>query len=130
LLLQGLIVSFLCLSFSLQPSVASAYFMPSDLTIQLYLVMYPLLFLAALKLRRDRPAVPRPFRIPAPWLMCGLGIVGAMVAIVVGFFPPTQFGAQQIDPALFVGFLLIGMSSVMAFPTLPHGVMRRAAKAP
>ncbi|WPL11936.1 APC family permease [Thiorhodovibrio litoralis] len=128
LLLQGLIVSLLCLSFSLQPSVASAYFMLSDLTIQLYLVMYLLLFLAALKLRRDRPEVPQPFRVPALWLICGLGIIGALVAIGVGFFPPAQFGALQIDPAMFVGFLLVGMLSVMIFPVILHGLMRRAVR--
>lgn len=52
-----------------------------------------------------------------------------IVAIVVGFFPPTQFGALQIDSVTFVGLLLVGMWSVMALPVGLHGLRRRAIRA-
>jgi len=62
-LLAG-IVSFLCLTFTLQPTVASAYFMLSNLTIQLYLIMYMAMFVSAIRLRHTQPDVFRSFRVP------------------------------------------------------------------
>ena len=89
-MLQGTLVSLICLAFTLQPTVASAYFMISVLTIQMYLLMYGMLFAAALKLRRSHPERPRPFRVPGGRLglgfTCGLGFAGALFALVVGFF--------------------------------------------
>lgn len=120
LLLQALVVSLLCLAFTLQPTVSSAYFMLSDLTIQLYLIMYIMMFLAAIRLRYSKTDVPRPFRIPGGnfgmWLVAGVGLIGASAAIFFGFSPPSQFSEQQINPSLFVGFLLIGILLVTAIP--------------
>jgi putative glutamate/gamma-aminobutyrate antiporter len=120
LLLQALVVSVLCLAFTLQPTVSSAYFMLSVLTIQLYLIMYIIMFLAAIRLRYIRADVTRPFRIPGGntglWLVAGVGLIGAASAIILGFYPPSQFSEQQIHPSLFVGFLLTGILLVTAIP--------------
>ena len=120
LLIQASIVSLLCLTFTLQPTVADAYFMLSDLTIQLYLIMYMAMFTSAIRLRYKRPLTPRPFRIPfgntGMWAVAGLGILGALACITVGFFPPTQLASQGIRPHVFVGFLTGGILTVTAIP--------------
>ena len=122
LIIQAVIVSLLCLTFTLQPTVASAYFMLSDLTIQLYLIMYIGLFAAAIRLRYTQPEVSRAFRVPpgnpGMWFVAGLGILGAIGCVFIGFFPPAQLVNQQIQPVIFVSFLSIGIVTVVALPYL------------
>jgi putative glutamate/gamma-aminobutyrate antiporter len=128
LVLQGALVSLICLAFGLQPTVASAYFMISVLTIQMYLLMYLMLFAAALKLRRSHPDQPRPFRVPGGrpglWLTCGLGIGGSLLALGVGFFPPDQLAATGMRPAAFVRFLAAGLGVSLALPLILYHVRR------
>ena len=128
LVLQGALVSLICLAFTLQPTVASAYFMISVLTIQMYLLMYGMLFAAALKLRRSHPERPRPFRVPGGrpglWFTCGLGFAGALFALVVGFFPPDQLTATGMRPAAFVLFLGTGLAVAVAVPLILYRVRR------
>ena len=128
LVLQGVLVSLICLAFALQPTVASAYFMISVLTIQMYLLMYLMLFAAALKLRRSHADQPRPFRVPGGtpglWLTCGLGIAGALGALGVGFFPPDQLAASGMRPAAFVRFLVAGLGGAVALPLILYAVRR------
>lgn len=124
LVLQGVIVSTLCLTFTLQPTVADAYFMLSDLTIQLYLIMYLALFAAAIRLRYTHPKAERPFCIPfgntGMWVVAGTGILGAVSCITIGFFPPTQLLSQGIHSTVFVCFLLFGILTVTAVPYAIH----------
>ena len=120
LVIQGIVVTLLCLAFVLQPTVAAGYFMLSDLTIQLYLVMYIMMFLAALRLRVIAPDRERHYRIPGGMLgislVAGTGTVGALFAIIVGFVPPAAFQNGAIDPGFFVLFLATGMVVFCALP--------------
>ena len=113
LFLQGVLVTLVCLAFLLQPTVASAYFMMSVLTIQMYLLMYLMLFAAAIVLRWHKADQPRPFRVPGGtvglWLASGLGISGSLLALVVGFFPPEQLASTGLRPRAFVLFLGLGL---------------------
>ena len=103
----------ICLAFTRQPTVASAYFMMSVLTIQMYLLMYLMLFAAALVLRWHKADQPRPFRVPGGtvglWLASGLGISGSLLALFVGFFPPEQLASTGLRPRAFVLFLGLGL---------------------
>ena len=129
LIIQAIIVSFLCLTFTLQPTVATAYFMLSDLTIQLYLIMYIAMFSAAIRLRYTQPHVTRAFRLPlrnaGMWAVAGLGIMGALGCIFIGFFPPDQLADQHIRPAVFVAFLVTGIFAVSSFPYLILKIQKR-----
>jgi putative glutamate/gamma-aminobutyrate antiporter len=118
--LQGVVVSLICLAFTLQPTVASAYFMISVLTIQMYLLMYMMLFVAAVSLRSSHPSRPRPFRVPGGtvglWLASLLGMTGAVVALTVGFAPPEQLADTGLRPDAFVRFLGVGLASSVVAP--------------
>ncbi len=118
--IQGGVVTILCLAFVLQPTVAAGYFMLSDLTIQLYLIMYLVMFLAALRLRVIAPDRERQYRIPGGMfgmsLVAGIGIAGSMLAIIVGFVPPAEFQRGTIDPNFFVIFLGTGMAIFCILP--------------
>jgi putative glutamate/gamma-aminobutyrate antiporter len=134
LLLQGVIVSLLCLAFTLQPTVADAYFMLSDLTIQMYLVMYLMMYAAALRLRQTQPNHPRSFRVPGAkvglWAVCGIGTLGALIAIVVGFFPPAQLASSHLDPQIFITFLTLGLLLALAVPNAIYSLRRPTWRRP
>jgi amino acid transporter len=106
------------------------------MTTQVYLIMYLLLFVSAARLRRRRPEVQRGYRAPALVLQCVVGFVASAAAIVIGFFPPSQFGSGQawqyvlliatgvvgfglLAPALF---LLLRKPSWKTAEPLPGGV--------
>lgn len=130
LTIQAAVVSLLCLAFLLQPTVASAYFMISVLTIQMYLLMYLMLFAAAIRLRQTQPGKPRAFRVPGGrwgiWGVCGVGILGALFAIAVGFFPPSQLAGTGTHPVRFVIFLIVGLAVAVIIPLAVYHGRRRA----
>ena len=49
----------IALLYALVPSVSSAYWILSVMTTQIYLIVYLLMFVAAVKLRRNQPDVER-----------------------------------------------------------------------
>lgn len=120
LLLQAALFTLLSSLFLLMPNVGSAYWLLSDITAQLAMLIYIGLFAAAWVLRRKQPNVPRAYRIPGGLcclgLICGLGMTTCAGAIVLGFTPPAQ---------LFVGrhwlyelILIIGMLGLCLPPFL------------
>lgn len=110
LLLQGAIVTILTLVFLLMPSVSSGFWMMTVLSAQLYLIMYILLFLAALYLRYSKPDVVRVYKVPfgkvGMWITCLCGIAGSLFALLIGYVPPNAI--QVGSPALYTGFLIVG----------------------
>jgi putative glutamate/gamma-aminobutyrate antiporter len=111
LLLQAGIVTLLAILFVVLPSVQAAYQILSQLTVILYLVMYLLMFGAAIYLRYSQPNRPRPYRIPGGdagmWLIGGAGFVGSLLAFVLSFVPPGQISVGS--PWMFVA-ILIGLT--------------------
>ena len=120
--MQGVIVSLICVAFTAQPTVASAYFMISVLTIQMYLCMYLIMFAAAWRLRRSHPERGGKFQVPGGKpglaLACGLGGLGCLLSIGLGFFPHSQLRESGIDPGAFTTFLAVGLLSALALPFL------------
>ena len=118
LTVQGLIVTVLSMVFLFMPNVSSSYWILTALTVQLYLIMYNLLYASAIKLRYSEPDVPRAYKIPGGnlgmWLVAGIGILGALFAIFIGFFPPAQLKAGNI--LFYEMFLIIGILAMCAAP--------------
>lgn len=107
LLIQGFSVTGLSTLFVVLPSVQSAYQILSQLTVILYLVMYLLMFAAAIHLRYSQPHRPRPYRLPGGaagmWIVGGVGFTGSLLAFVFSFIPPSQISVGS--PAVYVGLL-------------------------
>ena len=61
------------------------------ITTQVYLMMYLLMFVAAVQLRRKHPDHPRGYRAPMLVGLCGVGFAASLAALLVGFIPPSQF---------------------------------------
>jgi glutamate:GABA antiporter len=76
--------------------VSSAYWIFSVITTQVYLIMYLLMFVAAVRLRRKQPDHPRGYRAPMLVALCGVGFTASLAALLIGFIPPSQFGGASV----------------------------------
>ncbi|NGX59841.1 MAG: Glutamate/gamma-aminobutyrate antiporter [Chlamydiae bacterium] len=107
---QGIIASALCLMFFLMPTISSGFWILTVLVAQLYLVMYILVLIAALRLRYSQPKHKRPYKIPGGnvgmWVVCGLGILSGLFALLIGYIPPDQF--EIGNKTFYTGFLICG----------------------
>jgi len=92
LLAQALLVSLFCTAFLLVPSINAFYWFLTALSTELYMIMYVLMFLAAVRLHHKHIDRPKVFKIPGGnggmWITCLLGLFGCLVTLIVGFFPP------------------------------------------
>jgi glutamate:GABA antiporter len=112
LVVQGGITTIIALLYALVPSVSSAYWILSVMTTQIYLIVYLLMFVAAVKLRRNQPNVERGFRAPALTFLCVVGFLASAAAIVIGFVPPSQFesgSALAYGALILTGTVLLGL---------------------
>jgi putative glutamate/gamma-aminobutyrate antiporter len=120
LVVQGIIVSILSLVFLLMPSVNSAFWILSAMVAQVYLIMYILMFAAAIKLRYKKPDVERAYKIPGGkrgiWIVAGTGIVASAFAIIIGFFPPSEFYIGSTFS--YLTFLILGIVVICFIPAL------------
>ena len=96
LVTQGLITTVIALLYAFIPDVSSAYWIFSVITTQVYLIMYLLMFVAAIRLRRNHPDHPRGYRAPMLVGMCGVGFAASLAALLIGFVPPSQFESGNV----------------------------------
>lgn len=123
LIVQALIVSFLCLLFIFMPTINSSFWLLSAMTAQLALIGYVILFAAALKLFYKRPEF-RHFKIPGKkigiWIVCSLGICSCISVILFGFLPPSQI---TIDNVFTYELTLIG--GMVLLCSLPFFIFKK-----
>ncbi|MEN9344394.1 MAG: hypothetical protein RLZZ453_1181 [Chlamydiota bacterium] len=117
---QAIIVSLFAVVFVVMPTVSSAYWILNATLAQIYLVMYVLMFCAAIKLRYKHPHVKRTFMIPGKkigmWIVAGLGLIGSLSTFFIGFFPPAQI--KTGDTVIYVGFLALSILLVCLAPSI------------
>jgi amino acid transporter len=121
LIAQAILVSLICAIFLLVPSVNAFYWFLTALSTELYMGMYILMYLAALRLHHKYVDRPKVFKIPGRhvgmWLTCLLGLFGCSATIMVSFFPPDNFiiGApSHYALMIFLGNVL-AVSPVLLF---------------
>ena len=131
LLIQGAIVTLLGLLFVVMPSVQSFYQILSQLTVLLYLIMYLMMFAAAIYLRYNMKDVDRPFRIGGKgnglmWLIGGLGFLGSLLAFILSFIPPGQI--EVGSNAMWYSVLVIGCIVVVVAPLIIYAMRKPSWK--
>lgn len=118
MIVQGIIVSIIAFIFLFMPSVSSSFWILTDLAALIYLTVYIIMFSAALKLRYSQPNTPRPYKVPGGkagmWIFAGLGIIASLVAIILGFFPPSQLPTGNL--VFYESFLAIGLIVMVCIP--------------
>ena len=132
LLVQGGIVTLLALLFVVMPSVQSFYQILSQLTILLYLIMYMLMFAAAIVLRYKMKDTPRPFRLgKGNWLMWIMGLVGfggSLLAFVLSFIPPGQIATGS--NTVWYTVLIAGCIIMVLVPFVIYAMRKPSWKSP
>lgn len=113
LLLQAILVTALCSVFLLFPTVNAIYWLFTALSTELYIMMYVIMFIAAIVLKRKFAHLPRPFAIPGRYVgyyfTCGLGLAGCLITLFIGFFPP----AESLDMGTANHFRVIFSSGII-----------------
>lgn len=127
LLLQGAAVTLLSLLFVIMPSVQSFYQILSQLTVLLYLIMYLLMFAAAIYLRYSMKKSERPFRIGKNgnllmWLVAGMGFLGSLLAFILSFIPPAQIAIGS--NTVWYAVLTIGCIVVVLAPFIIYSARK------
>ena len=134
LLVQGCIVTLLSLLFVVMPSVQSFYQILSQLTVLLYLIMYMLMFAAAITLRYKMKSTPRPFRLGKGngnglmWLLGAVGFCGSLLAFVLSFVPPGQIatGSNKV----WYSVLIIGCIVMVVVPFIIYAMRKPSWRDP
>ena len=127
LLIQGAAVTLLSLLFVVMPSVQSFYQILSQLTVLLYLIMYLLMFAAAIYLRYSMKDTPRPFRLGSKgncvmWIVSGVGFLGSLLAFVLSFIPPAQIAVGS--NTTWYSVLVIGCLVVVIAPFIIYAMRK------
>jgi len=120
---QGAVITLIALLYAFIPTVSHAYWIFAVMATQVYLVMYVLMFVAAIRLRRSEPDHPRGYRAPALGLLCLLGTVSSVSALVIGFIPPAQFG--HLNPVTYAVLILAGLLAIGILPPLLMDRLRK-----
>jgi amino acid transporter len=120
---EGVVITLIALLYAFIPSVSRAYWVFTALATQVYLIMYVLMFIAAIRLRRSQPDHPRGYRAPALGLLCLLGGISSVAALVIGFIPPSQFG--HLNPLTYAVLILAGILAIGIVPPLLMDRLRK-----
>jgi amino acid transporter len=120
---QGAVITIIALLYAFIPSVSHGYWIFAVMATQVYLVMYVLMFIAAVRLRRSDPEHARGYRAPALGLLCVVGAISSVTAFFFGFIPPSQFG--KMNPLVYAVLILFG---ILIIGILPPVLMDRFRK--
>ena len=119
LLFQGAIVTLLALVFVVSPNTSSAFAILQDISIILYMLMYIVMFAAAIRLRRIDKGIDRPIRIPGLPVVAIVGGSAAVAAIVLGITPPSGYASTS-----FLMYATIVISGVIVLGLPPQIIYR------
>ena len=114
LVAQGYVITIIAVLYALVPAVSSAYWIFTVMTTSVYLIMYVLMFIAAAKLRSKHPDHPRGYKAPLLKTQCWVGGIACVLAMLIGFVPPSQFG--HASPVLYGVLVLIGIVVIGVLP--------------
>lgn len=116
MLIQGFIVTILACLYFVMKDVSVAFFLLSALTVAVYIIMYLMMYMAAIVLRKSQPNLERPYKAPALPLLAGIGILAAIFALVLSFVPPSQLPIG--NPASYIAIVAIGTIGFFIIPLI------------
>lgn len=118
LLFQAGLVTIICAAFFLFESVNASYWLLTALSTEIYMLMYVLMFLAALSLRFKLKFSDAVFAIPGKKIgtvtACIFGLLGCIVTLIVGFVPPSDMniGSTWYYELIFCSGMLLMLAPV------------------
>jgi putative glutamate/gamma-aminobutyrate antiporter len=133
---QAIIVTITSLIILQLPTVSASFWILSVMSAQTYLLMYILMFIAAIKLRYIRPHVPRAYKVPYKakgiWVLSIFGIASCVFVILLGFYPPSQLNVGNL--VFYEFYLILSMIVMSIIPLIihkfrkPHWVLENGKK--
>ena len=118
LIMQAVIVSAISTIYLFFDDVQTAFWLMNVVPTLLYIVMYLLMFSAAIRLRYTHGNVPRRYRVPIGnvgiWVLAMLGSFAGLIAIVFGFLPPDLVKSDQKT-----SYILVVAIGFVVFTILP-----------
>ena len=115
LVVQSIIASFISCIFILLPKINSSYWLLTVLSTEVYMAMYVMLFVAGLRLAYKYPKEKGSFQLPgglfSRWLVCVLGLIGTLLTLVIGFFPPSDTALSMQHYTLY---FIIGLTCMVS----------------
>jgi amino acid transporter len=118
LLAQAVIVTIISLLYLMLPSVNAVYWLFTALASQIYMLMYIMMFVTAIVLRKKKVDRKIGFRIPGG--MTGLsivavfGLIGSVFTLFIGFFPPSDVGITS--PLRYEILIWLGLGLMVIVP--------------
>lgn len=120
LYVQAIFVSILSLVLVVLPSVESAYQVMSQMATVIYLILVMMIYFAFIRLRHTQPQKRRGFRIPGgkfgEVVIAGIGILGAAIAMILSFIPPSQINTGS--PVVYVLIIFCGALLFFCVPLI------------
>lgn len=121
LISQAILVTLLTSFYIFIPSINGTYWLLTVLAAQTYMIMYFLMFIAGLILRKEYPNIQGSFKVPggkfATYIVACMGIVGSIITFAVGFIPPTDNTIQvnyfQYELSLIFGLIILTSPAVL-----------------
>jgi len=120
---EGVVITLIAVLYAFIPSVSHAYWIFAVMATQVYMIMYVLMFVAAFRLRRSQPDHTYGYKAPALGLLCLVGGVSSVAALVIGFIVPSQFG--HLNPLTYAVLILAGILAVGILPPLLMDRLRK-----
>jgi putative glutamate/gamma-aminobutyrate antiporter len=118
LVAQGVLGTMFALLFLFAPGINTSYWMLTALTTQILVLMYIMIFAAAIKLRYTQPDTPRAYKVPGGnagmWIVAGIGILGSAFSLILGFIPPT--GVKHWPTPIYVAAMFVAIIVCSAPP--------------
>lgn len=122
LIIQAILVTFLCSAFLLIPSVNGIYWLLTALSTQLYMLMYVMMFISAIKIKKLYKDKHRPFSVPGGkkgyYVVCFLGLIGCAITLIVGFIPPEMLNIGSVlryETTFCIGFVGLLLPSLFFY---------------
>ncbi|MCM1449240.1 MAG: amino acid permease [Clostridiales bacterium] len=118
LFIEGAFVTLLSLIVIVLPTVESAYQIMSQMATIIYLIMVLMIYGSFIRLRRTQPLKKRGFKVPGgrfgEIVVCTVGIIGALLALVLSYLPPSQITTGS--PVVYIGIIVVGVGIFVALP--------------
>ena len=116
MLIQGAIVTVLASLYFVMKNVSVAFFLLSALTVAVYIIMYILMYAAAIVLRKKEPNMERPYKAPALYFLAVIGILAAAFGLVLSFIPPAQLPVG--NPVSYIAIVAVGTIGFFIIPLI------------
>lgn len=132
LYVQAVFVSLLALVLVVLPSVESAYQVMSQMATVIYLILVLMIYFSFIRLRHTQPQKRRGFRIPGgkfgEFAVGGIGILGALAAMILSFFPPSQIDTGS--PLVYVLIIFCGALLFFCVPLVVFAMRKPSWRNP